>query len=169
MEKQRKWLQPGTAAFLAVESIVKNKRTLSDLSYLVNFCHTGNLEVFHSLLNRYCPKRLHFSPHGMIARTQLAVLDYNCGADCSQATTADGALRYKQSFSKVTQGWVVKKIPEKKDRKYLDRLIYETEKAEVDKDGRNLPQLGDIRQYIAPIEKPDKIEAIKNMRTRFQT
>ena len=89
LEKQRKWLQPGTVAFLAVESIVKNKRELCDLSYLVNVCHTGNLEVFHSLLNNYCPKRLHFSPHGMIARTQLAVLDYNCGADCSQATTAD--------------------------------------------------------------------------------
>ena len=72
LEKERKWLKAGSAAFLALENIVKSKRILSDIPHLIKFCHTGNLEVFHSVLNKYCPKRLHFSTLGMIARTQLA-------------------------------------------------------------------------------------------------
>ena len=51
----------------------------------------------------------------MIARTQLAVMDFNSGADDKQlATKQDGTFRFKQVFSKVTQTWVVKKIKEKK-------------------------------------------------------
>ena len=37
------------------------------------------LEVFHSLYNLYCPKRISFSYEGMYARTQLAVMDHNSG------------------------------------------------------------------------------------------
>ncbi len=37
------------------------------------FHHTGELEVYHSLLLKYVPKHLHFSYKGMVARTQLAV------------------------------------------------------------------------------------------------
>jgi len=46
----------------------------------------------------------------MIARTQLAIMDFNCCADNVQAMTKDGTLRYKQVFSRVTQSWVVKKV-----------------------------------------------------------
>ena len=42
------------------------------------------------------------------------VLDFNSGIDNQQATTKDGTLRFKQSFSRVTQNWVIKKITEKK-------------------------------------------------------
>ena len=51
----------------------------------------------------------------MIARTQLAVLDDNCGSNNTQATRNDGKGRYKQIVFKVTQNWVVKKISETKD------------------------------------------------------
>ena len=101
-------------AFIALENLLNNKRLLTDLPYLIHFCHTGNLEVFHSLLNKYCSKPLHLGLYGMIARTQLAVLDYNSGVDCKQAVTKEGDLRYKQCFSKVTQTWVVKRINKKK-------------------------------------------------------
>ena len=84
------------------------------MEYLTQFKHTGNLEVYHSVINKYSPKRLHFSLYGMIARTQLAVMDFNSGADDKQATKQDGTFRFKQVFSKVTQTWVVKKIKEKK-------------------------------------------------------
>ena len=35
--------------------------------------------------------------------------------------------------------------------------------------GTKLPQVGDIQPNIAPVEKPNKEEAIRNMRTRFET
>ena len=61
------------------------------------------MEVYHSLHNKYCPKRLHFSYEGMIACSQLVVLDFNAGDGLKQAETKLGELRFKQQFSKVTQ------------------------------------------------------------------
>ena len=56
-----------------------NKRLLNDFKYLTNFNHTGTLEVYHSLYNKYSPKCLYFSYPVMIARAQLVVLDFNSG------------------------------------------------------------------------------------------
>ena len=82
---------------------VENEKILADIKYLSKYFHTGNLGVFHSVLNKYCPKRLHFMLEGLIERTHLAVLDYNCGSSNTQATTKEGKQRYKEIFSKVTQ------------------------------------------------------------------
>ena len=54
-----------------------DKRLLNDLKYVTDFNHTDTLEVYHSLYNKYSPKRLHFSYPFMIARVQLAVLEFN--------------------------------------------------------------------------------------------
>ena len=62
----------------------------------------------------------------MIARSQLAVLDHNDGVATSQAVTKQGALRYKQVFSKVTQNWCVKKITKKKSCEYQNELLETT-------------------------------------------
>ena len=112
--------------------------------------------------------RFHFTLESMIARTQLAVLDYNCGSNNTQATTKAGKGRYTQIFSKVTQNWVVKKISETKDREYIHELLSSTLEASHDTTGDRLPRTGSILQNIAPIEKPDKEEAIENMKTGFK-
>lgn len=75
--KEKCWLKPGTEAYVALEEIVLNERILKDLGKLTDFSHTGGLEVYHSLMLKYCPKRQHFSYKGMVARTQLAALDNN--------------------------------------------------------------------------------------------
>ena len=46
---------------------------------------------------------LHFTLEGIIVKTLLAALDYNCGSNNTQATTNDGERRCKQVFSKVMQ------------------------------------------------------------------
>ena len=155
-------------SFLALKNVVENKKILSDIKYFSKFFHTGSLEVFHSVLNKYCPNRLHFMLEGMIARTQLAVLDYNCGSSNTQATAKDGKRRYKQIFSKVTQNWVVKKISEIKDQEYIQKLLSSTLEAPPDTTGDKLPRIYSITPNIAPIEKPDKEEAIENMKNRFK-
>ena len=168
VDKERKWLETDSPSFLALKNVVENKKILADIKHLSKFCHTGNLEVFHSVLDKYFPKRLHFTLEGMIARTQLAVLDYNCGSNNTQATTKDGERRYKHIFSKVTQNWVVKKISKTKDREYIHELLSSTLEASPDTTGDKLPRIGSILPNIAPVEKPDKEEAIENMKTRFK-
>ena len=78
LDQKLKWLKTDSPSFLALKSVAENKNILADIKYLSKFCHTGSLEVFHSVLNKYCPKRLHFTLEGTIARTRSAVLDYNC-------------------------------------------------------------------------------------------
>ena len=80
-KRERKWLAPGSPSFLALEKIVKSQYLLGDLKHLTNFNHIGTLKVYHSVYNKYCPKRLHFSYPAMIARAELAALDLILGWD----------------------------------------------------------------------------------------
>ena len=96
------WLVEGSPAHVALEGIIKSKDLLKDLVYLTNFSHTGGVEVYNSLKSKFCSKRLHFGWHGMVARNQLAVLDFNSGNQCVQATIQENKNRFKLSFSKVT-------------------------------------------------------------------
>ena len=68
----------------------------------------------------------------------------------------------------MTQNWVVKKISETKDREYIHELLSSTLEASPDTTGDKLPRIGSIPPNIAPIEKPDKEEAIENMKTGFK-
>ena len=83
----RAWLVPGSPVHNALKTLVMDKRLLNLLPYFTEFKHTGNLEVYHSLLLKYCPKRPRFSHNGMIARTQLAVMHFNSIINAEQAFT----------------------------------------------------------------------------------
>jgi len=68
---------------------------------LTGFHHTGALEVFHSLLLKYCPKRQHFSYVGMQGHIELAILDHNYNTNRKQATTKEGKhLVFNDAFLK---------------------------------------------------------------------
>ena len=62
--KKKKWLKPKSEAFKALQAIVTDKRFLKDLARVTLFCHTGQIEVFHSMLLKYCPKRQFFPYEG---------------------------------------------------------------------------------------------------------
>ena len=68
--------------------IVLDSKVLNDI--LTKFCHTGVLEVYHSLYNKWAPKRQNFSYAGMLARNQLAVMDFHLGSNLKQAKTKKG-------------------------------------------------------------------------------
>ena len=164
--RRKKWLNKTSPAFKALESVIKDKLLVRNLVYLTNFCHTGSLEVYHSLYNKYCPKRLHFSYESMIARTQLAILDFNAGVSLEQARTNRGQLRFKQQFSRVNGSWVVKKVKEKNNRIYLKNLKEEAFHLVSSGEEVLLPNIT-FPSNIAPCEKPDKEESIQCKRTRF--
>ena len=81
------WLDPKSHSFKALQTVVLDKTLINDLKRLTRFSHTGSLEVYHSLLNKWVPKSTHFSNEGMIVRSQLAAVDFNLGSDLEQKTT----------------------------------------------------------------------------------
>ena len=119
----KKWLKPDSGAFKALQSIMLDKNILKDLKHSTKFSHTGKLEVYHALYNKWVTKSQHFSHLGMVTRSQLATLDFNTGSDLKQATTLKGTLKYHVAFSKVTQIWSAKPIKEEKSQEFLSRFI----------------------------------------------
>lgn len=57
-QSRKKWLTPQSPAHNALKEVVLNKTLLKDIRQLNEFCHTGSVEVYHSLMAKYCPKRL---------------------------------------------------------------------------------------------------------------
>ena len=92
--KDVQWLVHGSPAYTCLQSVVMDKTILNDLPYLVEYNYTGMLRVYHALMLKYVPKREHFQLYGMIATTQLAVLDHNYNCNRSQMKTKSGEPRY---------------------------------------------------------------------------
>ena len=92
---------------------------------MTKFSHTGKLEVYHALYNKWIPKSQHFSYLGMVTRSQLAIMDFTSGSDLEKAKTRGGKDRHVV-FSKVTQHWQAKPIKDKKSRDFLFKLIDRT-------------------------------------------
>ncbi|KAF3837440.1 hypothetical protein F7725_004904, partial [Dissostichus mawsoni] len=84
------------------------------------------LVVYHSLINKYVPKRQHFSYEGMACRTQLAAIDHNYGVGRQQATTKSDQPRYDivvpKSFTNWKK-WVAKAVKVLKDHCYREDMM----------------------------------------------
>ena len=77
----------------ALKTIVLDPRTINDFKFLTHFMHSCEVEVYHSLYNVCCPKRLSFSYKGMYVRSQLLIMDHNSGDKRIQ--TKDSLFRTK--------------------------------------------------------------------------
>ena len=164
---QKEWIDCSSDAFMALQLIVLDKTLLGDLKHLTKFSHTGNLEVYHSLYNKWLPKSTHFSYSAMIAKSQLAAIDFNRGSDLKQAKTKSGDPMFNLSFSKVTGNWSVKPMKEKKDHSVFKDLVKRAVDVTVNDLNLTIPQLPDLPKYIASKEKPSKEDVILNQRSRF--
>ena len=163
----KKWLKKNSTAFSALENIIRDEKLLKDLPNLVKFKHSGNIEVFHNLKLKYCPKRLAFSYKGMYARTQLAVLDHNENLGRKQAVTKSNKKREKFQFSKVTKQWVVKEVKEQKTRHYVDEILSEFP-AVINGDIEKNDMLETVPETIATTPKPKKEDVSANRLSRFK-
>ena len=165
--KAKEWLSPKSEAFEALQNIVLDKKVLEDLSYLTKFCHTGVLKIYHSLYNKWAPTRQHFSYLGMLARSQLAIMDFNEGSNLEQVTAEKDEKRYNVQFSKITKSWSSKPIKKEKDRSYLHRMVKETIECVKKKERPEKPLLPDLPKNTASIPKPNKTVVIENQRSCF--
>ena len=162
-------------AHRALCSIVHNPRLLKDIRMLANFCHTGALEAFHSLLLKYAPKRTEFDYNAMECRLQLAALDHNHNVDRKQATIQKprkgtgpaGDLRYRTRFSKATQQWIVEPIKEAKSFKFVENLLVDVVDLKRNGDLVKKQRPAHIPKKVAKIEHPNKAELVSKHKSRM--
>ncbi|XP_072286763.1 uncharacterized protein [Pyxicephalus adspersus] len=118
------WLETGSAAHGVFKDIVLNKKLIKDLKQL-SFCHSGDLEVFHSTIQKYRSKHKHYCMGGMVARTQLAALDHNHNINRVQTvvteTTADDRTLYHRTSKE--KKWMVEKIYEPSSPDFLKIIL----------------------------------------------
>jgi len=55
------WLDIDSPAHVALKDVVLSQKLLKDVGKLSDSMHTGSLEVYHSMLLKYAPKRQHFN------------------------------------------------------------------------------------------------------------
>ena len=165
-----RWLLPGSTSHQALQSIVLNKTLIKALDQMTEANHTGALEVYHSLLLKYCEKRNHFSREGMIARTALAALDNNHNVGRQQATTQAGDLRYKVVYPKGRKDWVAKPITEVKSYDYIAAMLTKVVEArhnDMTIPTEELKPSSQLPPNIADVPQPPKQDVISKHRTRF--
>ena len=163
------WLEVDTEAHDALRAVVQERKLQKDLAKMTNFAHTGALEVYHSMLTKYCPKRQHFHYEGMLARTMLAALDHNNNTGRGQATTSSGEQRFRYEWSKISKCWVAKPISVGKDYSYLHDMIARV--MLVRENNIALPLI--VRPTaaegnIAPEPRPDKAVILDRHQTRLK-
>ena len=159
-QRETQWLTPGSDAHIALEEVVFTPKLLKDMELVTEFHHTGELEIYHSMMLKYCPKRQHFSYKGMIARTQLAVLDHNHNTGRKQSVVnfgeAKGEPRYNVVFPKGRSSWVAKPIRETKSYEFLYDLMKDVKKAHT-RGTHDFPTVvAPPAKNIASKPKPDK-------------
>ena len=153
-----------------MHAIVTSTTVMKDLPQLAQFCHTGEIEVFHNMLLKYCSKRQHFGYDGMKARLQLAALDWN-----SQSRRAvqdgDGEVVLDRVYSKRRKQWVLKtRYKNTSKMAHVHPLMKRIEEVETSKLRHELPQADkpeNLPKNIAPVPKPDLAKMQKT--TRFNT
>ena len=103
----------------------------------------------------------------MIARSELAAIDFNLCGELSQAETKSGRKRFNVTYSKATYNWSAKPIKEKKYRSVFKNLV--SREDEVVANGVHLPKpmLPILPKTIASVEKPCKSTVDSNQRSRF--
>ncbi|XP_040185818.1 uncharacterized protein LOC120918344 [Rana temporaria] len=176
-EKEYEWLTPGSTDHHKLKSIIQDQRLLKDLEHLSGFYHTGELEVFHSMVLKYRSKRHHFSMDGMVSRTQLAALDHNHNTNRLQAivqkpkknTEEKGALRFRYGFRKAKKDWNVGKIYEPTSQAFMIEIIcdvvdYAAGKKAFAWHSRKVTDL----ENIAAFPRPEKQELQCKYLSRFK-
>ena len=163
--RKKKWLKKGSKAHNALKEVVLDKRLTKDIRHLSEFCHTGSLEVYHSLMTKYVPKRQEFDYDQMNARTALAVIDHNMSRDKIQLTNRKGEKMFKIVCTKANSQWVVK--PRYESKTY-DWVLAMMKKLVDEKQERTLSPVRVTKMgNIAPTPAPPKSQLIGSLLSRF--
>uniref|UniRef100_A0A8C1ZPL9 Transposase n=1 Tax=Cyprinus carpio TaxID=7962 RepID=A0A8C1ZPL9_CYPCA len=155
ISKKKKWIDQASRAFITLENLVLDEGLLKDLRQM--------LEVFHSLLLKYCPKRIHFQYTSVLARTQLAVLDHNENVQRQQARTK--TAKFNVVFPKHSKQWVARKLYEAPTQNFREELVRHVLQRRMDssiiyKDSSSHLEIQPVPKNIAQQTKPSKEDTV---------
>lgn len=165
------WLSPDSKTIGKVRAALNGHQgcRMSDLDMMTDFTHTGDLESFNALLNKYCPKRFFYSNSSMLARTACAALDHNSNTDREQAKTSDGDLQYDLIKQRHSKKYYAKPIKEEKNHDWREVIVAMVIQC-IETGTRpsvNLPVLDEEESVRVKIKKPLKSEAIQAHKSRL--
>ena len=170
--RKKKWLKNGSKALKALENIVCDKRLLKDIRQLNLFCHTGDLETYHSMMLKYVPKRQAFGYAQMIARTQLAILDHNFNLKRDVVLDSQGKQRFNVMFPKATSRWSVRRLYVAKSYDFRQEILCCVVQRKLTSDTKSVPHQEKSRslpQNIARVPVPSKSTLVEAHVTRYKT
>ncbi|XP_063047543.1 uncharacterized protein LOC134441244 [Engraulis encrasicolus] len=174
-QEAKKWLSEDSAAYRSLREMVLDKRLMKDLEQMTLFKHTGQLEVFHSAMLKYCPKRLHFQYPTMLARTMLAVMDHNenHSRPREQDKTAAGVPRVNVVMQKYSGQWVPRPLYKKTTQEFRQELVDRVFERRMDptvqyKDPASRLRTPRLPANIALVAKPSKEDVMKTYTSRFR-
>ncbi|XP_040203880.1 uncharacterized protein LOC120935917 [Rana temporaria] len=129
--EEHAWLLGGSAAHQQLKKIIMDVKLLKDLNHLSNVCHTENLDVYHSIALKYRSKRHHFEIDSVVARTELAALNYNRivgrkHTNVQQLRLTNGQLgkeRFPFSYSKAKKDWIDSKVYEETTQELMIQIL----------------------------------------------
>lgn len=146
-----------------------NKSRLEDLEMMTGFTHTGDIENFNSLNNKYANKKFVYGHEGMIVRGALTALDHNSNVNRKNATTADGSSRYNLVCSRDGKRWFVRIVKEKKTTVWRDGIctfILECMERNVSPNV-TIPLGDELVRVRGRSERPGKAECVAKHQTRM--
>ncbi|XP_071138462.1 uncharacterized protein [Mytilus edulis] len=98
------WLEKGSVPYKRMKAVVESKYLLTDVPKLSPVYQTYALEVFHSVVNNFAPKRTHFFYSSMLARLCVAALHYNENCNRDRAFIEDGLQCVSMVYPKAKKG-----------------------------------------------------------------
>ncbi|KAM7295724.1 uncharacterized protein ISCGN_020996 [Ixodes scapularis] len=119
----RLWIEEGTETYKKLESVVLSKHLLRDIPKLSSNEQTFGLEAFHGVLIHFAPKSVSYRYDGLLARTYIAALHYNCNADRKVRLTEDGEDKHALKFSRARKQWTIVPVMEDTKFGYIQKLL----------------------------------------------
>ena len=162
------WLTEDSPAYKALEQVVLDKTLIADLKFVADFSHTGQIEVFHALINKYCPKRQHFWDARDDRKTAA-----HCFRSQQLCWKRPGHYTIWRSSGKIAifegvENWVWKPIKVDKDRSYVQSMIGDVIEMRQTATSYALPTIPNLPHNIAPTERPSTSD-LKQVRSRFSS
>ncbi|XP_064631010.1 uncharacterized protein LOC135489542 [Lineus longissimus] len=116
----------GTRVSNELTKIITAPRLVKDIGKISCSQQTSGIEAFHSVVNHFAPKQIHFFPDGMESRLCIAALHYNENGKKEQAVNKDGKERWDVFFPKVKKGGhSVRPVRKESTYGYAKRLMDE--------------------------------------------
>uniref|UniRef100_A0A803KFX0 THAP-type domain-containing protein n=1 Tax=Xenopus tropicalis TaxID=8364 RepID=A0A803KFX0_XENTR len=175
-KKDARWIGCNHPAHSTLKEIINDRFLLRDIAQTEKFCHTGDLENFHSKVLKYKPKRISFKMDAMIARTSLGALSHNRNVHRHQAVVkratktslAFGEKRFKIVFPKMKKDWIAKPVYEDVIDEHLLDITSDSIKILTGEIGHDWVSISkQMPQNIATTERPEKSEVIEKHMSRF--